>query len=346
MRLVFPILTLNFGGAQRMLAEITNGLSDQGYDVTIVMPAHAEVKFDIRSKIVRGRHSITLDADDIPPGDIVISNFYTTVPACVEASKRDRNVHARFSLCYEPTFLPDDHITFPTYHCTPHVIVLSGWQQKLIELNHGIRGHIVPIGIDPFMHNLNLRHSTPPAVKISAVVRNSEGGIAWHRDQDYLVSQLAFVKHYYPDTEINLICPPDEFHAAPTLQRLRDTGSFQFCLPNKDEELRYLYNKTDIYVSSSLYDSGSLPGLEAMRCGAALVTTYSGGNLDYARHEHNCLLSYRYQNRLAADIIRLIHDKELRSRLALQGESDSYQWPWARSVEAFAQALHTIWNSR
>lgn len=346
MRLVFPVLILNFGGAQRMLAEITNGLTDRGYDVTLVMPARAEVRFAIRSKIVRGRHDYTLDADDFPPCDMMISNFYTMVPACAEASRRTGCVHARFSLCYEPTFMPDDHLTFPTYHATPHLIVLSNWQQKLIELNHGIRGHIVPIGVDSFMQNLSLRDSTTPSVKISAVVRNSEGGAAWHRDQDYLVSQLAFVKHYYPDSEINLICPPDEFHSSPTLKRLLDTGNFLFCLPNNDEELRYLYNKTDIYVSSSLYDSGSLPGLEAMRCGAALVTTYSGGNADYARHEHNCLLSYRYENCLASNIIRLIHDKELRKRLAAQGESDSYQWPWSRSVEAFAQAVHDIWNGR
>ena len=46
-----------------------------------------------------------------------------------------------------------------------------------------------------------------------------------------------------------------------------------------------------------------------MKCGAALVTTYKGGNIDYCRHEENALVSYRFENRLAHDILRLVHDR-------------------------------------
>nr|WP_269671039.1 glycosyltransferase family 4 protein [Paenibacillus sp. 481] len=345
MKLVFPILTLNLGGAQRMLVEVTNGLVDRGYDVTIIMPAKAVVNYDVRARIVRGRHNDILDADDLPRGDILFSNFYSTVPMCVQASARDQCIHIRFSLCYEPTFLQNSHLTFPTYHATPYVIVLSNWQKQQISLNHGIEGHLVPIGVDPYMKNLHLRDNTSPAVHISTIIRNPEGEASWHRDQNYLLESLAYVKKLIPATEISLICPPDEFIASPTLQRLQQSNEFQICQPVNDEQLRYLYNKTDIYISSTLYDSGSLPGLEAMRCGAALVTTYSGGNIDYAKHDHNCLLSCRYQYQLANNIIRLINDCPLRNRLAAQGESDSNQWTWKRSVDVFEQAIWNIWKN-
>ncbi|MNC51157.1 hypothetical protein D3C75_1004380 [compost metagenome] len=76
-----------------------------------------------------------------------------------------------------------------------------------------------------------------------------------------------------------------------------------------------------------------------MRCGAALVSVYSGGNLQYARHGENCLLSYRYENRLAQDVVRLIVDPALRGRLAEQGEADSLAWTWNNSVTSFEQAV-------
>ncbi|WP_249597710.1 glycosyltransferase [Peribacillus frigoritolerans] len=85
-----------------------------------------------------------------------------------------------------------------------------------------------------------------------------------------------------------------------------------------------------------------IPGLEAMKCGAALVTTYNGGNLDYCRHEDNALISYRYENRLGNDILRLIEDPSLRTRLAHSGEKEAEKWTWERSVTAFEHALQKM----
>jgi hypothetical protein len=44
-------------------------------------------------------------------------------------------------------------------------------------------------------------------------------------------------------------------------------------------------------------------------------------------------LSYRYENRLAADVMRLIQDPVLRNRIAARGESDSRSWTWENSVK-------------
>ncbi len=79
-----------------------------------------------------------------------------------------------------------------------------------------------------------------------------------------------------------------------------------------------------------------------MRCGAALVTVYSGGNMEYGRHGHNCLMSYRFENRLADDIITLIKDPDLRQRLARRGEQDSQRFTWEKSTQLFQNALFEI----
>lgn len=338
MRFTFPILTLSHGGAQRMLVELTNGLTAMGHQVTILMPVDGVVSYDVRSILIRSTH-MELQEQDYPSGDVIVSNFHTTVPTSQAASNQGKGIHVRLSLCYEPPFLPDSSLSFPSYHVTEHLIVLSHWQQELIRLNHGITGKIVPIGISSSFKNMNIRYSLQEPLNITAILRKAERGFSWHREQDYLIEQLDHVKNQCPNVNINFISPPDEFNISEVLQRMKATGKYRFFTPANDEELCYHYNGADIFVSSSIFDTGSLPGLEAMRCGAALVCVYSGGNMEYANHEKNCLLSYRYENRLGEDVIRLIRDPNLRTKLAVQGERSSLKWTWANSVRLFEQAV-------
>lgn len=341
MRITFPILTLCKGGAQRMLAELVNGLVKKGHKVTILMPPHGDLEYEIQGKMIRTASYEILETD-YPKGDLIVSNFYTLVPTAQKASENGKGIHVRLSLCYEPTFLPNNDITFRTYHM-PNLLVLSKWQQQIIYLNHGVKGHIVPVGVSSAFRNLHIRNPNHP-LQISAIVRIPEGGYSWHREQEYLIEQLKLVKQQYPQAIINLFCPPKELASSLILQKLKNSGIFRFFTPGNDTELCYHYNHTDIFVISSTYDTASLPGLEAMRCGAALVTTYAGGNLDYCRHEENCLLSYRYENRLFQDIIRLINDPALKSRLALAGEREAANWTWEKSVAAFEEAITKIQN--
>jgi len=339
MKFTFPILTLCLGGAQRMLAEITNGLVERGHDVTILMPLQGKVDYPIKAKLIRTNN--TIQERDYPKSDVIISNYYLTVPAAHEASQNGKGMHVRLSLCYEPTFLPDNHISFPTYYLTQHLIVLSRSQQHLIYVEHGIQGHIVHVGISSTFKNMHIRNNNSP-LQISAIIRKPEGGFSWHREQDYLLNHLAIVKKKHPEVLINLISPPDEFNNSPALRELKAQGNFKFFTPANDKELCHHYNHTDIFVNSSIYDSASIPGLEAMRCGAAFVTTYNGGNLDYCRHEENALMSYRYENRLSHDILRLIENQPLRSKLAVAGEKEAIKWTWDKSVNSFEQTIQKM----
>ncbi|WP_246294563.1 glycosyltransferase [Paenibacillus planticolens] len=342
----FPIITLSIGGAQRMLAEMVNGLSAKGHDVTVLMPLNGALNYSINAKIVRTKQHYLIHESEYPKSDVIVSNFYTIVPGVHQASLKGKGVHVRLSLCYEPSFLPENQVSFPTYHISEHIVVLSNWQKQIIALNHGHQAHIVPVGVGTAFKNMHIRN-TQSQLQISAIMRRPEGGYSWHREQEYLISQLEIVQARYPHVRINLMSPPEEFNSSPLLQAVKASHpAFRYLTPGHDGAMAYHYNETDIFVNSSTYDSASLPGLEAMRCGAALVTTYNGGNMDYCRHEQNGLMSYRYENRLAADVSRLIEDADLRRRLAAAGEAEAAKWTWERSVNAFEKALYEIRASR
>lgn len=341
MRLVFPVLTLSRGGAQRMLTELANRLAVIGHEVVVLMPSNGIVEYEMKCPIITAPRTM-LTEDDFPYSDVIISNYYTTVPIAERASRQGKGLHLRLALCYEPAFLPDNTRSFSSYHITRNLLVLSRWQQEIIRINHGIKGRIVPVGVGSNFRNMHVRDAPGRPLVISAIMRRPEGGFSGHREQDYLLEQLDMVKDLHPEVSIYMIIPPAEYAASMSLQKRLDGGRYQVRTPGNDEELAYHYNESDIFVSSSTHDTGSLPGLEAMRCGAALVTVYSGGNREYGLHRQNCLMSYRYENRLAVDIDTLINDKELRQRLAARGEEDSRRFTWERSAEIFQAELFEL----
>ena len=340
MRFVFPIYTLCKGGAQRMLAEITNGMVDKGHDVTIIMAKYGVVDYPIKAKLIKSENAHLQEAD-FPYADVIVSNFYLTIQAAEEASQKGKGRHVRLSLCYEPMFLPDQHITFPTYNIVKDLFVTSEYQQKIIELSHGVKGKIIPIGVSETFRNLGIRQQNE-SLTISAIVRKPEGGYAWQRNQDELIETLQQIKLGYPYVTVNLICPPDEFHLSKQLRTLQSSGLLNFKLPTDDEQLNRLYNETDIYVTASVFESGHLPPLEAMKCGAAVASYYSGGNQDFCKHETTALVSYAHEKNLYTHIARLILLPELRQKLSVQGEQEASKWTWENSINQFEKAINQL----
>ena len=335
--MTFPIYTLCKGGAQRMLAEITNGLMKKGHDVTIIMPKSGVVEYPIVSKLVQTEKYI-IEETDYPNADCIVSNFYLTVPSAELASQNGKGKHVRLSMCYEPMFLPDQHLTFPSYNVTKNLFVLSEYQQKIIELSHGVKGTIIPVGVSDTFKNLGIR-SHNSHLTISAIVRMPEGGYAWQRNQDELIETLLAIHFSYPFVKINLICPPDEFKKSRKLKAIAAEGIFTFKLPKDDTQLNELYNQTDIYVTASIFEAAPLPPLEAMKCGAALAVYYSGGNKDYCIHEKTALMSFAHEKNLYQHIARLITDNHLRHQLSAQGEEEAKKWSWQKSTNELEKGI-------
>ncbi|WP_349410298.1 glycosyltransferase family 4 protein [Pseudalkalibacillus sp. SCS-8] len=344
MKITFVALTLCKGGAQRMLVELANGLARKGHDVSFLMPPQGVIEYPVQVKVIRTSGSM-ITVNDIPKSDVIVSNFYTLVRVCEEASHAGKGTHVRISLCYEPVFLPDHEKSFRSYHQSKNLIVLSNWQQQLIRLNHGIHGEIVPVGVSAAFRNIR-KNNPGNGIRISGMLRIPEGGYSWHREQEYLIETFTAIKRKFPHVSINLITPPSELRSSNTLRRYHANPLFNSLTPQDDQQLNQYLNNTDIFVSSSTYDTASLPGLEAMKCGAALVTVYSGGNMDYCRHEENCLMSYRYENKLAQHLTTLINNPALRIRIAREGEKEASKWTWARSVKLFERAIQTFMKRR
>jgi glycosyltransferase involved in cell wall biosynthesis len=112
--------------------------------------------------------------------------------------------------------------------------------------------------------------------------------------------------------------PYDEFHANPP-----------------QASLAALYSGADIYLCPSWDEGLGMPSMEAMACGAALVTFDTGGSRDYARDGETAFVAERRDvEGLAARLTLAAEDDALRERIAAAGSAfvrKTFDWETAVS---------------
>ena len=92
--------------------------------------------------------------------------------------------------------------------------------------------------------------------------------------------------------------------------------------------------KTDIYVCASKYESFCLPVLEAMTCGACVITTNNGGNMDFVIDNENALLIEKDNiDDIVKKIEFLINNDDYRKQLAAKGVEESKKFSWDKTMK-------------
>jgi glycosyltransferase involved in cell wall biosynthesis len=110
-----------------------------------------------------------------------------------------------------------------------------------------------------------------------------------------------------------------------------------------DAELRELYNRCAVFMLTSRHEGWGLPALEAMACGAAVVSTRCGGIEDFVVDGRNGLLSpVGDPTAVAAVVIRLLSNETERVRLGKAGAEDASSMTVTKSARALDAVLDRI----
>jgi glycosyltransferase involved in cell wall biosynthesis len=124
------------------------------------------------------------------------------------------------------------------------------------------------------------------------------------------------------DVELTVIGRPNEGgRVEKAIARLGLVDAVQCVSGITDDELARLYGEAQVAVVPSLYEGFSLPAIEAMACGVALVATTGGALPEVVGTdgETGLLVSPDDPSALAGAISRLLDDPELRARLGAAG---------------------------
>lgn len=145
-------------------------------------------------------------------------------------------------------------------------------------------------------------------------------------------SALDIVKEKFPDLVVNIFGLPKRPKSLPSWYRY-------YQKPDKVTH-NNIYNDSAIFIAASKEEGFGLPPAESMICGCALACTENNGFSIFAHNNETALTSpVLNPDALAANIIRLIEDSELRNRLAKQGNEYIKQFTWNRAFKSLKKII-------
>jgi glycosyltransferase involved in cell wall biosynthesis len=103
-----------------------------------------------------------------------------------------------------------------------------------------------------------------------------------------------------------------------------------------------IYTTSRVFLCTSWVEGFGLANVEAMACGAALVTTNNGGSLDYAVPGETALVGpYGDVAGLSEHVIALLEDDDRRTAIACAGRDHVRRFDWQRTAELLEAFLES-----
>ncbi len=322
----------------RAILTYADRLAAGGHEITLVVPAGGRAAAWWRNARGRApewvpglrariRWVARWSAPALPEGDAIVATAWQSAPLVAAAPAR---CGARFYLVqhYESLYHGDPAAVDATYRLPLTKIVISTWLRDVMRERFDSDAEVLVTPVDPALfHRVAVE---PPSSRPRVLMLHHE--YAWKGVADGMAAVMR-VKPAVPGLRLVAFgvkrprqsLPYDEFHANPP-----------------QRALAALYSGCDIYLCPSWDEGLGMPSMEAMACGAALVTYDNGGCRDYAHDGDTALVVPRRDvEALAAGLARLVTDPVLRARLAAAGAAHvrtAFDWPRAVArLEALLQ---------
>ena len=335
MKITFLCPHLRIAGGVRAILTYADRLTEAGHEVKVVVPAKGRARAGWRAlrgvgpSWIPGFRARVVWVDRwrpsaLPDGNVLVATAWQSAGAVADAPAR---CGAKFYFVqhYESLYHGQAEAVDTTYRLPLRKIVISTWLRDIMRERFASEAEILVTPVDPVLF-----HAVPVTVTSSRPrVLMLHHDYAWKGTADGFET-VARVKKRVPDLHLvgfGVSAPQapsgyDEFHADPPQDRLAA-----------------LYSGCEIYLCPSWDEGLGMPPMEAMACGAALVTYDNGGCRDYAYDDETALVARRRDvSDLAAKLERLASDDDLRRRIAAAGSAfvrNTFDWGRAvRRMEA------------
>lgn len=326
LRVVYVIEDTGVGGGARMVFEHVNRLADRGHDVALYTLSGPPDWFALRAPVRTFADYGALVADLSSLDAIKVATWWNTGSSVWRASLlRGRPVF--FVQDIETSYYPGQHklqaAVMSVYRPEFHYMTTSGWnQQKLLEL--GLRAALVPCAVDLDVY----RPGDAP--------RRTDMVLALGRSnplKNLPLTHRAWQALDPPRPELCL------FGIEPELGE--QLGARYVQRPT-DEAVNELLNQATMFVQTSVHEGFSLPPLEAMATGAAVLCTDADGNRDFCRDGENCVVVEPRIHAVSAAMRRLLDDPQLRADLGAAGRRTALDYGWTQTTDALEAFLDGV----
>lgn len=315
----FVVETGSLAGGVRVIGELANRLTERGWDVNIwsVNPRETMTdwfKLDTRIKWISWlRTGTTQDygplADTLKKQDgIKLATFWRTCYATADAAKDGEGYYLVQDV--ESSYTSQSvmaRMVMSTYQMPLRKLTTSRWvESKLSDTSY------IGIGLEnKYRPNLKLRRDR--FILACARIQALKGWDVLCEAARYLHAAGGKIKTYGVEKKLPIVTPVEHFH-----------------LPT-DDQIRQLYQRAGVFLSTSDHEGFNLTALEAMACGCPVSTTDSDGNREYIEDGENCLVS-NDPYILAENCARIVQNKELSDKLSANGVKTASKYRWIDTV--------------
>jgi glycosyltransferase involved in cell wall biosynthesis len=255
------------------------------------------------------------------------------------------------------TFCDMTHELFPEVHQRVRRVLLRAIKRssarraaRLIAISESARRDVIRVlGVDPGRVASTLLAGNPafrPAPPASVATACEQHGVrpgAYvltvgtlepRKNLGTLIEAYAAVEASFPETRLLIVGKAGWMYDGVFAQaeRLRREGRVAFTGYVSEEELVALYTGARVFVYPSLYEGFGLPVVEAMQCGAPVITTDVSSMPEVAGDAAR-LVAPRDVGGFARAIGEVLTDDALAGDLARRGRERAASFSWERCAE-------------
>jgi glycosyltransferase involved in cell wall biosynthesis len=286
--------------------------------------AHGPSKWFLLDERIKLKFIPVLKNDLIPDADYIFATEYSTAkPVLHFDDSKGKKFYFIQSL---ETWLGPEKDVIETWKYPMSKIVISKWLQRYAA-KLGEEAFYIPNGFD----------FTKFAIDVLPKDKNKfEILMLYHKDpvkgSIYGLEAIKELKRNFSSLKFST------FSSFPRNRKIPAWISYHH--RPEQTKLRHLYNRASIFISPSLFEGFPLPPAESMMCGCAVVATDIGGHAEYCFDNQTALLvKPKSINDIVEKVGILLHDNELRIRIAEKANENIRQFTWDKSVNKLISIL-------
>jgi glycosyltransferase involved in cell wall biosynthesis len=223
----------------------------------------------------------------------------------------------------------------PLLRKADRLVVPSGYLVEVFR-EFGVNAQVVPNVVDTSQFHYRPRAPLRPNLICTR-------GFHPYYCVDVVVRAFAEIQKTFPDARLELVGKgPSEAETRNLVRELNLKGVVFAGVASRQDIGKY-YDRADIFINGSRLDNMPVSVLEAFASGTPVVTTAPEGMRYLVEHEHTGLLSEPGDvQALAQNVIRLLRDPRLASRLASNAHEQLGRYCWEAVREQWLDVYQSL----